>query len=89
MLFVILTSTSTVSPTLRAGGSEKSSWIGRKTFMVRGAEKRSPRFDSDNAQSDQRPASDGAAIVTPSVDSWLLQEEFYISIHEYVIQVLY
>lgn len=72
ILFVILTSTSTVSPTFSAGGSAKSSWIGRKTLMVFGVEKRRPRLDKERAQSDQRPASDGAEMVTPSVDSWFL-----------------
>lgn len=43
--------------------------------MVRGAEKRRPRFESESAQSDQRPASEGAEIVTPSVDSWLLKNK--------------
>lgn len=69
MLLVILTSTSTVSPTFRAGGREKSSCIGRKTLMVFGAENRRPRLDKESAQRDQRPASEGAAIVTPSVDN--------------------
>lgn len=72
MLLVILTSISTVSPTFRAGGSAKSSWIGLKTLMVRGAENRNPRLESDSAQSDQRPASEGAVMVTPSVDNWFL-----------------
>lgn len=72
ILLVILTSTSTVSPTFRAGGSEKSSWMGRKTLMVRGAENRRPWLERDKAQSDQRPASEGAEMVTPSVESWFL-----------------
>lgn len=79
MLLVIFTSTSTVSPTFNAGGSEKSSCIGRKTLMVRGAEKRRPRLESERAQSDQRPASDGADIVTPSVDSWFLKTSLCIT----------
>lgn len=65
MLFPILTSTSSVSPTLRLGGNLNSACNGRNTVMDTGAENRKPELARVRTQRDHLPASSGAVTVIP------------------------
>nr|CAD7441901.1 unnamed protein product [Timema bartmani] len=65
MLFPILTSTSTASPTLRLYGSWKSTCSGRNTDTARGAENRSPTLGARlSTHRDHLPGSSGAVIIS-------------------------
>lgn len=65
MLFPILTSTSSDSPTLKLGGSRNSAWSGLKTLTVTGDENRKPVLANVKAHNDHFPASSGATSVKP------------------------